>query len=46
MEDPVFNDFHVVIGPEKSMFNLNLSFFAMFSKKIREILRQTKAGNL
>lgn len=42
MEDPLFTDFYLIIGEEKSVYPINLTFFSMFSLTIREFLKKFK----
>ncbi len=45
MEDPLFMDYYIVVGKEKAVFSVNITFFAMFSSKIRELFRKLRNEN-
>lgn len=46
MENPIFNDFSVFTGQEKTMFPLNLTFASLFSLTFREFLSKIKNNSV
>lgn len=45
MEDPLFMDFYIIVGKEKSVFSVNITFFSMFSTRMRDVLRKIRNEN-
>jgi hypothetical protein len=42
MEDPLFTDFQMIIGEDKRVYPVNLTFFSMFSITMREYFKKVK----
>ena len=43
MEDPMFTDFYIVTGAEKTSYSVNLTLFSLFSVRVKDLMKKSLA---